>query len=222
MQRVKIGNKYSTWEDIKCGVSQRSIFGPDLFNIFINDMFYVLEQSTLYNYVDDNIVSHTIDEEEELLTCFESELSNLMSWSKTNCLGVNRGKLQYMFINNDSNYTINVNIDNTVLSPSSNIKILGVTIDEGLTFNEHINITCSNAARHLNAIKRLKCNLDKESRLAIYKSYILSNFNYCPFVWHFCGISNSRNMEKIPERALRFVYEDYESTYDILLKKWKP
>ncbi len=26
-------------------------------------------------------------------------------------------------------------------------------------------------------------------------------------------------MEKIQERALRFVYEDYESTYDILLKK---
>ncbi len=49
-------------------------------------MFYVLEQSTLYNYADDNIVSHTNDEEEELLTCLESDLSNLMSWFKTNCL----------------------------------------------------------------------------------------------------------------------------------------
>ncbi len=55
--------------------------------------------------------------------------------------------------------------------------------------------------------------------ILIYRSYILSNFNYCPLVWHFCGIQNSRNMEKIQERALRFVYEDYESTYDILLKK---
>ncbi len=31
-------------------------------------MFYVLDQSTLYNFADDNIVSHTNDEEEELLT----------------------------------------------------------------------------------------------------------------------------------------------------------
>ncbi len=122
-----------------------------------------------------------------------------------------------MFINNDSINTIIVNIDNTVLSPSSNIKILGVTIDECLTFNEHINIICSNAARQLNAIKRLQCNLDKESGLAIYRSYILSNFNYCPLVWYFCGIQNSRNMEKIQERALRFAYVDYESKYDILL-----
>ncbi len=93
-----------------------------------------------------------------------------------------------MFISNDSNNTINVNIDNTVLSPSSNIKILEVTIDERLTFNEHINIICSNAARQLNAITHLQCNLDKESRLVIYRSYIHSNFNYCPLVWHFCGI----------------------------------
>ncbi len=77
---------------------------------------------------------------------------------------------------------------------------------------------CSNAARQLNAIKRLQRNLDKESRLVIYRSYILSNFNYCPLIWHFCGIQNSRNMEKIQERALRFVFEDYELSYDILLK----
>ncbi len=117
LKRVKIGNKYSTWEHIKCGVPQGSILGPDLFNIFINDMFYVLEQSTLYNYADDNIVSYTNDEEEELLTCLESDLSNWMSWFKTNCLGVNRGNRQCMFISNDSNNTINVNIDNTVPLP---------------------------------------------------------------------------------------------------------
>ncbi len=41
-------------------------------------MFYVLEQSTLYNYADDNILSHTNDEEDELLACLESDLSNLI------------------------------------------------------------------------------------------------------------------------------------------------
>ncbi len=82
------------------------------------------------------------------MTCLESDLSNLISWFKTNCLGVNRGKLQCMFISNDRNNTINVNIDNTVLSPSSNIKILGVTIDKRLTFNEHINIIRSTAANN--------------------------------------------------------------------------
>ncbi len=42
IQLVKIVNKYSTSEHIKCGVPQGSVLDHDLFNIFINDMFYVL------------------------------------------------------------------------------------------------------------------------------------------------------------------------------------
>ena len=49
------------------------------------------------------------------------------------------------------------------------------------------------------------------------KSFVASNFNYCPLVWHFCGVSNSNKMEKIQERCLRIVYKDYDSSYDRLL-----
>jgi predicted nuclease of predicted toxin-antitoxin system len=40
-----------------------------------------------------------------------------------------------------------------------------------------------------------------------------------PIVWHFCGETNTRKIEKIPERALRFIYEDYSSSYEDLLNK---
>jgi predicted nuclease of predicted toxin-antitoxin system len=39
----------------------------------------------------------------------------------------------------------------------------------------------------------------------------MSNFNYCLIAWHFCGETNTRKIEKIQERALRFIYEDYKS-----------
>jgi hypothetical protein len=45
----------------------------------------------------------------------------------------------------------------------------------------------------------------------------MSNFNYCHVVWHFCGESNTKKMEKKQERALRFIYEDFNSDYDTLL-----
>jgi hypothetical protein len=39
--------------------------------------------------------------------------------------------------------------------------------------------------------------------------------------WHFCTNKNSKKLEKVQERALRFVYEDYNSSYEELLQKAK-
>ena len=47
----------------------------------------------------------------------------------------------------------------------------------------------------------------------------MSNFNYCPNVWHFCGKVNNNKLEKIQARALRILYKDYDSEYDELIAK---
>ena len=47
---------------------------------------------------------------------------------------------------------------------------------------------------------------------------ILSNFNYCPVIWHYCSEKNSIKIGKIQERALRFIYEDYDYSYEIYFK----
>ena len=48
---------------------------------------------------------------------------------------------------------------------------------------------------------------------------IMSNFNYCPLTWHFYEEKKYKKIEKIQERALRFIYRDYESSYESLLIK---
>ena len=47
----------------------------------------------------------------------------------------------------------------------------------------------------------------------------MSNFNLCPVVWHFRGEVNTKKIEQIQEHVFRFIYENYNSPYEILLKK---
>ena len=85
----------------------------------------------------------------------------------------------------------------------------------------HINNLCRKAASQINALKRLSLFMGMTEKMILMQSFILSNFNYCPLVWHFCSKRDTDKMEKIQKRTLRIVLDDYESDYETLLQKVK-
>ena len=66
-------------------------------------------------------------------------------------------------------------------------------------------------------MKRLSNVLCTKVKYAILNSFVLSNFKYCPIIWHFCKKRKMRLIEKIHERALRTIYDDINLSYTDLL-----
>ena len=219
-QRVKIKHFRSSWVTLKKGVPQGSILGPLLFNVFINDMFYFIERSTLYNYADDNSLSVWKDTLEAVITDLTLDSKIAIQWCNDNGMEANPKKFQFMVLSPGQTKEVTINLGNNIcLNSVPNVKVLGVLIDDRLQFNEQIRSSCNKAARQLNALARISKHLDFKSRKLIYHSFIESNFTYCPIVWHFCGRENNNKLEKLQERSLRILFDDKCSSYEELLKR---
>ena len=77
-QRGKIGSSYSDWANVTRGILQRSILGPLLFNIFINDIFLFIERSDICKFADDNTLFFCGDNLSVILKSLEHDMKILL------------------------------------------------------------------------------------------------------------------------------------------------
>ena len=98
-------------------------------------------------------------------------------------------------------------------------KILGVEVDSRLRFSEHVAGPCKKAGRHINALSRMSKTFDVPTKLIIMQTFVLSHFNFCPTVWHFCKSCDTLKIEKVQYRALKCVFNDFNCSYDILRRQ---
>ena len=109
--------------------------------------------------------------------------------------------------------------DTTRLRSQSDVVLLGMKIDDKLTFAKHVSAICTKASKQLNAFTRISKFLSYDSEKLVINSFINSNFQDSPLVWHFCGHVNNNKIEKIREGSLRILHQDYDSSYEALLEK---
>ena len=113
---------------------------------------------------------------------------------------------------------VTLNIRNEVILNENSIKLLGITIDNELKFNEHVSNLCKKASQKLHALARVAQYIDSPKLRILLKAFIESHFNYCPLVWMFHNRTMNNRINRIQERALKIAYKDTNLTYDELLK----
>ena len=100
-------------------------------------------------------------------------------------------------------------LENAFLESEELVKILGVQIDQNLNFNEHITSLLKKGNQKLHALMRIsKYITDKEKLRLIMRTFIESQFNFCPLVWMFHSREVNHKINHLHERALRVVYNN--------------
>ena len=177
-QRTKVNGAYSTWRDLKRGVPQGSILGPLLFNIFINDIFYFLSKAKIANYADDNSTYSIAGNVEYLLDTLEKESTTVLNWFKMNEMKSNDDKWHSIVANADIVFISHLN--NEFIESEDSVELLGVKIDNKLKFNEHVSGLLIKGNQKFQALSRISKFLCKDKLKLIIKTFIESQFNYCP------------------------------------------
>ena len=216
-QRTNVNSSYSDWYDIIRGVPQGSILGSLLFNLFINDLFIFLERGNLCNFADDNTIYRGDSVSEIILEDLQHDMKILLNWFKINSMKPNPKKFQFMILGKGSRLPVILNINNIYTRESQKVMLLGLTIDNCLTFKDHIDTLCRNASYKLHALRRIRKYLTPDKAKVLYNAFINSQFSYASIIWMFCRKTDYLKMEKIQYKALKIVFNSNESFEDLLL-----
>ena len=201
-QRTKVNNSYSSWQEVLYGVPQGSILGPLLFNIFINDLFYFIDKTKLANYADDNTAYCTGKTIEMLKTILEKETNIVLKWFRDNEMKSNDDKCHLIIANQDNEY---INVGSEIIESSDSVVLLGIKIDKNLSFTEHVTGLIKKGNQKLYALARISKYVSHDKLKILMKTFVQSQFNYCPLVWMFCSRTLNNKINKLHERALRLV-----------------
>ena len=197
---------------------QGSVNGPKYFNIYLNDLFYLFFDTNVCNMADDTTPYACDMDLSRLLHNFESDTASAIMWFEANYMKLNRSKCHFM-VSTRSPELYWIKVGDQVIWESHHEKLLGITIDKELKFEMHLLDICKKASAKLTALGRLVKIVPMEKKKVLMNSFIHSQFSYCPLLWMFCNKALNRKIDRIHERGLRMVYQDYKSSFQELLTK---
>ena len=128
LQRVKVNGTYSSWQQVKSVVPQGSVLGPLLFNLFINDFIYVIQDSEVCNFADDNTIDAFDDNIETILGMLRKDINNALQWFKYNQMTANPGKFQVIFMGHEKGQKLSLEINGISIRTTEEVKLLGIKI----------------------------------------------------------------------------------------------
>ncbi len=206
----------SSPKSINSGVPQGSVLSPTLFLLFINDLPN-LTQCPIHSFADDSTLHFSTffprrpsslqleASRRDAIERLTSDLSLISDWGVNNLVSFNTSKTQFLHLSTRHNLPQDYPLyfDNTQLSPSSTLNILGLSFTKTLNWKSHISSLAKTASKKLGVLWRFRQYFSPHQLLTLYRGLIRPCMEYSCHVWG--GSTHTALLNKVESKAFRLI-----------------
>ena len=209
-QCVRLNGNFSNYLDVAVGAPQGTKLGPLLWLFYVNDL--KCNGFNVVKYADDTTFYKAFSDRHSSVA---PAISHTQSWAEANHMILNADKTVIMNVSFNYKTVFDENVvlsDDTQLKPSDNLKFLGITVDERLSFSKHVDNLISSCNSRLYLLRQLKViGMNSEGLKQFYVANIRSILSYASPAW-FCMLSQTDKdrLERIQRSATRTIFPNNE------------
>ena len=224
-QCVFLNGNYSTKGVVKCGVPQGSVLGPLLFSIFINDLpLHILNTKIVCDlFADDNSIHSRETNVESIQSSLQEGLNDVLKWCDQNRMVVHPWKTKSMVLASRQKHQLkplilNLTLGTNITELVREHKDLGITIDEELKWQPHIDNICKQVARNLFLLGQLRKYVDIDCRKLFFNAHLMKHINYASTAWSNASEVHFKKLNSLHRRAEKLILPDHSLSTTAKLK----
>ena len=198
----------SEWGAVPAGGPQETKLGPWLFLLMINELLTPSALFRMWKYVDDTTLSENVPKGQQSRA--QEAVYHVSNWSAENLFQLNLEKTKELTISfcRSPELFDPVTVDGTQIQATTSSKLLGLTINNTLTWNDHVDSLVKKAARKIYFVAQLKrARVPAEDLVAYYCACIRSYLDYaCPVLHYSLPQYLQSELERVQKRALACIF----------------